>query len=278
MSIWSKLNTLLRATAHEPVEHLVDANAIRIFEQEIRDAENAIVQAKYQLATVMAEKKQLLRHNQALAENIAVKEQQAVAALTQNKVKTQEKIANLTSVFEGIYQIMETALEIKGFSTIDKSINYAAGVVCRRRYRRACRRHRRDRDGRAGHSPPRGGCHSGDRRSWLVPSSVGSGWIEGGCFHVSPIAPGTLTRVPTACVTGSRSWRRRRMAGRGGDARARLRGGVRQPGAPAARGRPPSPCTPTRPRCALSPPDPAWRRCNPALLRRGHRPTTTPDP
>jgi chromosome segregation ATPase len=56
---------------------------------------------------------------------------QAVAALTQNKVKTQEKIANLTNVFEGIYQIMETALEIKGFATIDKSINYAADSTTR---------------------------------------------------------------------------------------------------------------------------------------------------
>lgn len=56
---------------------------------------------------------------------------QAIAALTQNKVKTQEKIANLTYVFEGIYQIMETALEIKGFSTIDKSLNYAADSTTR---------------------------------------------------------------------------------------------------------------------------------------------------
>ncbi len=56
---------------------------------------------------------------------------QAIAALTQNKVKTQEKIANLTTVFEGIYQIMETALEIKGFSTIDKSLNYAADSTTR---------------------------------------------------------------------------------------------------------------------------------------------------
>lgn len=56
---------------------------------------------------------------------------QAIAALTQNKVKTQEKIANLTVVFEGIYQIMETALEIKGFATIDKSLNYAADSTTR---------------------------------------------------------------------------------------------------------------------------------------------------
>ncbi|MBC8163546.1 MAG: hypothetical protein H7Z42_20245 [Roseiflexaceae bacterium] len=56
---------------------------------------------------------------------------QAIAALTQNKVKTQEKISNLTEVFEGIYQIMETALEIKGFATIDKSLNYAADSTTR---------------------------------------------------------------------------------------------------------------------------------------------------
>jgi chromosome segregation ATPase len=56
---------------------------------------------------------------------------QSIAALTQNKVKTQEKIANLTHVFEGIYQIMETALEIKGFSTIDRSLNYAADSTTR---------------------------------------------------------------------------------------------------------------------------------------------------
>jgi hypothetical protein len=56
---------------------------------------------------------------------------QAIVALTQNKVKTQEKIANLTNVFEGIYQMMETALEITGFSTIDKSLNYAADSTTR---------------------------------------------------------------------------------------------------------------------------------------------------
>ncbi|HEY1011944.1 MAG TPA: hypothetical protein VGE07_04510 [Herpetosiphonaceae bacterium] len=56
---------------------------------------------------------------------------QAIAALAQNKIKTQEKIANMTQVFEGIYQIMETALEIKGFSTIDKSLNYAADSTTR---------------------------------------------------------------------------------------------------------------------------------------------------
>ncbi|HVK98745.1 MAG TPA: PspA/IM30 family protein [Dongiaceae bacterium] len=102
MSLWMKLHTLFRATATEPLEHIVDANAIRIFEQEIRDAENAIVQAKFQLATVMAEKKQLQRHNQALEENIANKERQALAALEKNEDQLAQDLATLIADDEAV--------------------------------------------------------------------------------------------------------------------------------------------------------------------------------
>ena len=51
---------------------------------------------------------------------------QAIDALVRAKFKTAEKIDNLTEVFTGIYQIMETSLEMKGFSRIDQTINYAA--------------------------------------------------------------------------------------------------------------------------------------------------------
>jgi len=50
----------------------------------------------------------------------------AIDALTQSKIKTAEKIDNLKEIFTGIYQIMETALEIKGFSRIDSTLNYLA--------------------------------------------------------------------------------------------------------------------------------------------------------
>ena len=49
MSLWTKLNTLMRASAHEPVEKLVDANALRIMAQEIREAEQALHQARLDL-------------------------------------------------------------------------------------------------------------------------------------------------------------------------------------------------------------------------------------
>ena len=39
MTLWRKVGTLFRASAHEPLEQLVDANALRIMEQELRDTE-----------------------------------------------------------------------------------------------------------------------------------------------------------------------------------------------------------------------------------------------
>lgn len=81
MSVWTKLNTLLRASAHEPAEALVDANAIRIFEQELRDAEQAFGRSKRQLACLMAEKKFLERDNGTLRESIEHREAQAAQAL-----------------------------------------------------------------------------------------------------------------------------------------------------------------------------------------------------
>lgn len=84
MSLWTKLHTLVRATAHEPVEKLVDANALRIMAQEIREAEQALHQARLDLAGLIAERRQLERHNQQLAEQLEAREHQARAALEQD--------------------------------------------------------------------------------------------------------------------------------------------------------------------------------------------------
>jgi len=104
MSLWTKLNTLFRASAEEPLHHLVDANNIRIFEQEIRDAEKAIQHAKLQLATVMAEKKQLQRHNQALEENISNKERQAGEALDKQAEELALELAGVIAEDEHLLQ------------------------------------------------------------------------------------------------------------------------------------------------------------------------------
>ncbi|WP_417539639.1 PspA/IM30 family protein [Marinobacter sp.] len=102
MSIWRKLNTLFRASAHEPVAKLVDANDMRIFEQELRDAEQAIARSKRELAHLMAEKTRLERDNAGLQAAINKREQQASQALEQNEETLALELANLIAEDEAL--------------------------------------------------------------------------------------------------------------------------------------------------------------------------------
>ena len=54
MSVIKKLVTLLRGSAREIGQSVVDANATRIYEQEIIDAKASINEAKTELTGVMA--------------------------------------------------------------------------------------------------------------------------------------------------------------------------------------------------------------------------------
>ncbi|WP_266170916.1 PspA/IM30 family protein [Dyella subtropica] len=57
MAIIEKLLTLVRGTATEAGQAIVDRNAITILEQEIRDADTALVQSRTDLSKIMAERK-----------------------------------------------------------------------------------------------------------------------------------------------------------------------------------------------------------------------------
>ena len=104
MSIWRKLDTLFRASAQEPVAKLVDANGIRIFEQELRDAEQAIARSKRELACLMAEKTRLARDNEHLKETIAKRERQATEALEKNEETLALELANLIAEDEPLLE------------------------------------------------------------------------------------------------------------------------------------------------------------------------------
>ncbi|MDI2592254.1 PspA/IM30 family protein [Pseudomonas sp. N3-W] len=56
-SIWSKLFTALRGGANEVGEAIVDQQALRILDQEIRDADSALANARRELVTIMAKHK-----------------------------------------------------------------------------------------------------------------------------------------------------------------------------------------------------------------------------
>lgn len=95
MAIWTKIITLFRGAAHEAGTAVVDANAMRILDQEVRDAQNALLRARDDLAKIMAQRKiandklndkkakqveysnyireALARDNRALAQEVAAK-------------------------------------------------------------------------------------------------------------------------------------------------------------------------------------------------------------
>ena len=85
MSVMKKMVTLLRSSAREIGDSVVAANATQIAEQEVRDAQQHIDDAKRELTTVMAQEMHVTREQQRLMGEIARYEDQAVQALNQGQ-------------------------------------------------------------------------------------------------------------------------------------------------------------------------------------------------
>ncbi len=101
MSIFKKIMTAIRGGATEVGEAIVDSNATRIFEQEIRDAENHLTKAKRDLTGVMAQQMSASREVDRIKRDIAEHEGYAVQALEKGDetlaLAVAEKIATLES-------------------------------------------------------------------------------------------------------------------------------------------------------------------------------------
>ncbi|WP_016956937.1 PspA/IM30 family protein [Catenovulum sp. SX2] len=99
MSIFKKIFTAIRGGATEMGEAIVDANSTRIFEQEIRDAENHLTKAKRDLTDVMAKQMQTSREVERLKKEIQTHEGYATQALNQGNealaLEVAEKMASL---------------------------------------------------------------------------------------------------------------------------------------------------------------------------------------
>ena len=76
MNVFSKLSTLLRAGVRESAEAVTDANAIRIYRQEIIDAESMLTQRRDALAGMIAARKELEDDIQASQCRISKRENQ----------------------------------------------------------------------------------------------------------------------------------------------------------------------------------------------------------
>ena len=99
MNVWSKLLTALRGGANEMGEAMVDSQALRILDQEIRDADLELRKSKEALAEIMAKQKLADDRAEKSAAKVTEYEQYALKALEAgNEALAQEvavKIANL---------------------------------------------------------------------------------------------------------------------------------------------------------------------------------------
>jgi phage shock protein A len=87
MSILRKLNTLLRAGARESAERITDANAIRIYRQEIVDAENLLERRRVCLAGLIATRKDLEREIACAQQRIRRREEQIAGVDPQQRTE-----------------------------------------------------------------------------------------------------------------------------------------------------------------------------------------------
>ena len=99
-SIWSKLFTALRGGASEVGESIVDQQALRILDQEIRDADSALANAKRELVSIMAKHKLAADRVGEYDAKIKDLESKAMAAIQANRedlaLEVAEAISTLT--------------------------------------------------------------------------------------------------------------------------------------------------------------------------------------
>lgn len=99
MGVLRDMMTALRGGANEVGEAIVDANAVRILEQEIRDAETAIGSAKQSLTRMKSSEIKLKREVATIDADVADYEKKAMAALNAGEealaAEVAERIAEL---------------------------------------------------------------------------------------------------------------------------------------------------------------------------------------
>lgn len=115
MSIFKKLVTAVRGGATEVGEAIVDTQAIRILDQELRDAKKALNDAKTNLTSIMAEKMGVSRKVKELSEKIKEHEGYAMQALDKNDEALAGDVAQKISEFEYELNIQQGILD--GYET-----------------------------------------------------------------------------------------------------------------------------------------------------------------
>lgn len=100
MNVWSKLLTALRGGANEMGEAVVDSQALRILDQEIRDADLELRRSREALAEIMAKQKLAASRLQITHQKIGEYEGYALRALETNDEALALEVAGKVAVLE----------------------------------------------------------------------------------------------------------------------------------------------------------------------------------
>lgn len=99
MNIWTKMMTALRGGVYEAGEAIIDSQALRILDQEIRDADEELKNSRNSLASIMAHQKVAEEKIRQMEVSVAEYEGYALKALEKNDEKlaleVAQKIADL---------------------------------------------------------------------------------------------------------------------------------------------------------------------------------------
>ena len=93
MNIWAKMMTALRGGINEAGEAVVDSQALRILDQEVRDASEELKQSKDSLAAIMARQKLAEEKTSQLKKSIEEHEGYAIKALEKGDEALAKEVA-----------------------------------------------------------------------------------------------------------------------------------------------------------------------------------------
>ncbi len=111
MNIWSKMITALRGGVHEAGEAIVDSQALRILDQEIRDASEELKHSKESLVAIIAHQKVSEEKVKTLKDSVKEYEGYALQALNKNDEALAREVAQKVADFETQMDAEQAAME-----------------------------------------------------------------------------------------------------------------------------------------------------------------------
>ncbi|MDO8801660.1 PspA/IM30 family protein [Phenylobacterium sp.] len=130
MTIWRKLFTLGRAGAHDAAAGVVDANAIKILDQEIRDADTAQGKARDDMATLVARRRILEKEVVSFREQAIKYENSARAAVAKGDMDLARQVAQRIADLE--QQVAQKEPQIADMRGAEEQLHTAIAATDRR--------------------------------------------------------------------------------------------------------------------------------------------------